>query len=83
MKGENARSEIDVSVEWQKLCEEHEVAKNAYFQAFIEDNQKFIAIGLQTSKANPSEEELSKFETTWSSWEDVKRRLNDFVKAYA
>jgi len=76
-------SEIDVSAEWQKLCEEHEAAKNAYFQAFSAVNQKFAAIARRTSKANPSEGELSEFETTWNTWEDVKQRMNDFVKTYA
>ena len=75
-------SEMDVSAEWQRLCDKHEAAKNAYFQAFSAVNQKFAAIGRLTSKTNPSEEEFSEFETTWNTWEGVKQRMNDFVKTY-
>ncbi len=70
----------DVYTEWQKLCDEHEAAREAYFQAFADVNQKFSAIGQGTSSNNPSEEELSKFEETWQAWEDVKRRMDQFVR---
>ena len=74
---------IDVSAEWRRLCEEHEFAKNSYFQAFSVVSQKFEAIGCGTSRTNPSEGELSEFETTWNNWENVKQRMDNFVKKYA
>ena len=76
-------TQIDVYAEWQKLCEEHDAARDAYFQAFGTVNQKFAAIGRRTSGINPSDDELSEFERTWQAWEDVKKRMNMFVKQYA
>jgi uncharacterized protein YdeI (YjbR/CyaY-like superfamily) len=83
MNREITMSEIDVPTEWQKLCDEHEAAKNAYFEAFSAVNQKFSTIARRASKGNPSRGELSEFETTWKTWEDVKQRMNHFVKTYA
>jgi hypothetical protein len=68
---------------WQKLCEEHEVARAAYFAAFGAVNAKFAAIGAGVSATNPTLDELSAFESTWKAWQDVKDRMNSFVKANA
>ena len=74
---------IDVYGEWQKLCEEHEAARDVYFQAFAVVNHKFVAIGQRASKFNPKDNELSEFEKTWQAWEDVKKRMDAFVRQYA
>lgn len=66
--------------DWQALCSEHESAKNAYFQAFATVNQKFMGIAQTDSRANPTENELSEFESTWQAWEGVKQRMAEFVK---
>lgn len=76
-------TQIDISAEWQKLCDEHEAARAAYFQAFATVNQKFAAIAQGTAGTNPTDSELSEFESTWQAWEDVKRRMDIFVKQYA
>ena len=76
-------TQIDVYTEWQKLCEEHEAARDAYFQAFAIVNQKFAAIGRGTSGINATDDELLEFERTWQAWEDVKKRMDIFVKQYA
>ena len=73
----------DISNEWQKLCEEHGAARDAYFKAFATVNQKFAAIGQRKSSANPTDGELAEFERTWDMWESVKRRMSDFVKENA
>lgn len=75
-------TQIDVSAEWQKLCDEHEAARAVYFQAFAVVNHKFAAIAHGTSRANPTDNGLSDFEKTWQAWEDVKRRMAVFVKQY-
>jgi hypothetical protein len=79
----NTVTQIDVYAEWQKLCEEHEAVRDAYFQAFAIVNQKFAAIGRGTSGINPTNDEISEFERTWQAWEDVKKRMDTFVKQYA
>lgn len=76
-------TQADVYTEWQKLCEEHEAARDAYLKAFIAVNNKFRAIGEGKSSTNPTNDELDGFEKTWSAWEDVKRRMDEFVKMHA
>lgn len=75
--------EIDVSTEWQELCDEHEAARAAYIQAFTAVKQKFTATTHGTARTNPTDSELSEFESTWQSWEEVKWRMDIFVKQYA
>ena len=74
---------IDISAEWQKLCDEHDAARDAYFKAFAVLNQKFAVIGQGKSNANPTDDELAEFEKTWDVWEDIKRRMSAFVKEHA
>lgn len=75
--------EIDIGVEWQILCDQHEAAKHAYFHAFGAVNQRFSAMGRGVATANPDEQMLSEFDATWLAWEDVKQRMDAFVKANA
>lgn len=76
-------SEVDIAVEWQILCEQHEAAKHAYIQSFATVNQRFSAIGRGVSTANPDEQMFSEFDATWLAWENVKQRMDAFVKAHA
>lgn len=75
--------EKTVGEQWLKLCDEHEAARTAYFDAFKAVNAKFVAVGAGTSLTNPTEDELGKFRSTWLAWEEVKARMDSFVKAYA
>jgi phage-related protein len=72
----------EIGPQWQKLCEEHEAAREAYFRAFAAINQKFVAIGKKTSNVNPTVAELTEFETTRHAWQDVIRRMGEFVKKH-
>lgn len=76
-------TQADVYTEWQKLCEEHESARDAYLKAFVAVNDKFRAIGEGKPSANPTNNEVGDFEKTWSAWEDVKQRMDEFVKLHA
>jgi len=73
----------EIGTQWQKLFEEADAAQGAYFRAFAVVNQKFSAIGTGTSNANPSDTELAEFEKTRHAWQDVIRRMGEFVKKYA
>lgn len=66
--------------EWQKLRDEHDAARDAYSNASKVVNSKFAAVAKGTSRTNPTEEELEKSEFAWKAWEDVRRRMQDFVK---
>jgi hypothetical protein len=72
----------EVGAQWQGLCEEHEAARDAYFRAFAAVNQKFDAIGKGTSTVFPTGAELSEFEKTRHTWQDVIRRVGEFVKKH-
>lgn len=73
-----SRDEVDG--QWQKLCEEHDAGRDAYLRAFATVNRKFEAIGRGTSTANPTGAELSEFERARHAWQDVIRRVGEFVK---
>lgn len=70
----------DASVEWKQLCEEAEVANEAYLQAISVISQKFSEIGRDRSSDNPSDDELLKFEETLKSWDAVKGRMKQFIR---
>ena len=46
--------------EWQKLCDEHDAARDACSDAFKVVNSKFAAVVKGTSRTNPTEEETRK-----------------------
>lgn len=75
-------TKVDVYTEWKKLCEEYEAARENHLKAFSAVNNEFRAIGEEKSSTNPTNEELGDFEKTWSAWEDVKRRMDEFVKRH-
>jgi hypothetical protein len=66
--------------EWQKLCDENDAARDAYFNASKVVDSKFAAVVKGTSRTNPTEEELEKPEFAWKAWEDIRRRMQEFVK---
>jgi len=72
-----------ISAKWQKLCVQHQAARDAYFKAFSPVNRKFLKIGGGESRDNPTESELSKLDSAWKKWEDIKRRMRVFAKKYA
>lgn len=76
-------TQIDIDAEWQKLCEEHDAARDACFRAFPAANRKFTSIDQGTSHTNPTDDELSKSEKTCQKWEDIKCRMLDFRKKHA
>ena len=75
-------TQTDIYTQWQKLCEEHDVVRDAYLKAFVAVNNKFHAIDKGNSSTNPTNDELDGFEKTWSAWGDVKRRMDEFVKMH-
>jgi len=71
-----------VGAQWASLREEHKVAQNTYLRAFAKVKQKFEAIGTGSASANPSGAEASEFEKARHAWQDVIRRIGEFVKAH-
>lgn len=75
-------TDSDIYTQWQKLCDEHASARDAYFKAFTIINKKFMAIGQGESSINPTNEELLEFEKTWNVWKDIKKRMSNFVNKH-
>ena len=70
----------NLDLEWQKLCEEHSAVCDAYFKAFAKVNDKFTKIAKGTSKSSPSTTELDESDAAWNAWQDVRRRMDEFIK---
>jgi len=75
-------SQNQISPQWQKLFDEHEAARDAYFRALAPVSQKFAAIEKGTSSVNPTDAERSEFERARHAWQDVLRRVGEFVKEH-
>jgi hypothetical protein len=75
-------SQDSVGDQWQKLCEEHKGAQNAYLRAFARVKQKFESNGTGNSGASAPGAESSEYEKTRHAWQDVIRRIGEFVKAH-
>lgn len=73
----------NLAQQWQALCDEHEAARTAYFAAFGVVNARLAAIGGGSASTNPTNDELNAFDATWKAWQDVKDRMNTFVKHHA
>ncbi len=68
--------------QWRRFCEEHKAAQNDYLRAFAKVKQKFEALGTATSGASPPGAEPSEYEKARHAWQDVIRRIGEFVKAH-
>ena len=71
----------DLDDQWQKLIEEHDAARNRYFDAHGPVAKKFGAIGSGESSTNPTKAELDQRQAAWDAWQDVQLRMDEFVKA--
>lgn len=74
------RTKLDI--EWGKLCEEFDVARDADYKALNAVNQKFAAIGQGRSNTNPTDAELLEFEKSGDALENIRRRMSEFVKKH-
>ncbi|MFC1693258.1 hypothetical protein ACFL1R_07120 [Candidatus Latescibacterota bacterium] len=72
----------DIYDEWQKLCEEHEAARKAYFEAFSVVNVKFVEVARGRSSINPTINEIDALDVAWNAWESVKQRMSEFVRTH-
>ena len=66
--------------QWDALCKEFEVARDAFNTAQGGVTRAFARVAKGTG-GNPTEQELDAAETAWQKLEDVKKRMDEFVKA--
>lgn len=76
------RAPDPVDAEWQRLIEEHDAARAAYNDGFAAVNRRFVAVA-QGSRQNPTVGQLDTIERAWERWQDVQRRIKQFVKKHA
>ena len=72
----------NVYEEWQKLCEEHEAARMALNAALAPVSQKFSANSKGSTNVNISGSEIDRLDPAWEDWEDIKKRMKDFVNTH-
>lgn len=70
----------DAYEKWEELCKEFEAAREAQFAAYAAVTHGFARVAKGTG-GNPTTEELDAYEKTSQRLEDIKRRMDQFVKA--
>lgn len=65
---------------WQELCDEHEAARDAVFKAMAPVIRKQGAIARNESRSNPSEDELDALSGARNRWNEIKRRMDQFIE---
>ncbi len=74
---------MDVFREWDRLCEEHDTARDEYFHALSVVRWRFASIGQEESKENPTKEELERLAITRRAWEDLMEKMDEFISKHA
>ncbi len=75
-------TQTTLDAQWQQFCREFESAREALDQALTPVNQKFFLIAQGTSHINPTDDELSRLEAAHRKFEDIIRRMRQFVKVH-
>lgn len=70
----------DPNQNWEELCREFEAARDAHNVAYAAVTRGFARVAKGTG-GNPTEQELDAYEVTSKQLEQMKRRMDDFVKA--
>ena len=70
----------NVFEQWNVLCREFEAARDAQFAAYAAVTRGFARVARSTG-GNPSMEELEEYKNTSQRLDDIKRRMDEFVKA--
>jgi hypothetical protein len=70
----------DAYEQWDALCKKFEAARDAHNNAQAAVTRGFARVAKRTG-GNPSEDDLDAAEAAWQRLEDIKRRMDEFVKA--
>ncbi|MGH8619986.1 MAG: hypothetical protein ACREUW_20030 [Burkholderiales bacterium] len=70
----------DAYEKWDALCKEFEIARDAHNAAYIAVTQGFARVAKGTG-GNPTEQELDVYEETSKNLDEIKRLMDEFVKA--
>ena len=70
---------LDKHEQWRALCDEHEVARAAYFANSRLLTDKFSRVFQGDISATPTEQEIARAREAREKWEEVRQRMDDFV----
>jgi hypothetical protein len=70
---------LDKHEQWRGLCDEHEVARAAYFANSRMLTDKFSRLFQGDISAKPTEQEIARAQDARDRWEEVRRRMDEFV----
>lgn len=70
---------LDKHEQWRALCDEHEVARAAYFANSRMLTDKFSRVFQGDVSAKPTEQEIARARDARDRWEEVRRRMDEFV----
>ena len=68
--------------QWQKLCAEHDAARDAVFNTMAPVIRKQGAIARNESRTNPTDDELNTMFDAKRRWDDIKRRMDEFIEKH-
>lgn len=70
---------LDKHEQWRALCDEHEVARASYFANSRMLTDKYARAFQGDHSATPTEQEIQRARDAREKWEDVRRRMDEFV----
>ena len=70
---------LDKHEQWRGLCDEHEVARAAYFANSRMLTDKFSRLFQGDISAKPTEQDIARAQDARDRWEEVRRRMDEFV----
>lgn len=70
---------LDRHEQWRALCDEHEVARAAYFANSRLLTDKYARVFQGDISAVPTGPEIDRAREAREKWEDVRRRMDEFV----
>lgn len=73
---------LDKHEQWRALCDEHEMARAAYFTSSRMLTDKYARVFQGDRSAAPTEQEIARAREAREKWEDVRRRMDEFVASH-
>jgi hypothetical protein len=70
---------LDKQEQWRALCDEHEVARASYFANSRMLTDKYARVFQGDVSARPTEHDIERAREAREKWEDVRRRMDEFV----
>ncbi|OGA46566.1 MAG: hypothetical protein A3G25_01180 [Betaproteobacteria bacterium RIFCSPLOWO2_12_FULL_63_13] len=73
----------DIDEQWERLCQEHDAARDAFFNAFLPVRASFGAAAASGEPLpNPLFTQLQEWEAAEAAWNDVIQRMKHFVETH-